>query len=35
MSRFAVLGFLVLSVLVLAAAPAFGQATSGEHSDNM
>ena len=35
MRRFAVLGSVVLSMLALAAAPAFGQATSGEHSDNM
>jgi hypothetical protein len=35
MLRFAVLGSVVLSMLALAAAPAFGQTTSGEHSDNM
>jgi hypothetical protein len=35
MRRLAVLGSLALSMLALAAAPAFGQATSGEHSDNM
>jgi hypothetical protein len=35
MRRFAVLGSLVVSMLALAAPPAFGQATSGEHSGNM
>ncbi len=35
MRRLAVLGSLVLAVLALSAPAAFGQATAGEHSDNM